>query len=207
MKRDDIRAQVLPFVAAVAIIAAGFAWSSHTVSARAAALSAQKERIESLQAELADAKAKNQNALSAVVESASGVSHAREKADRDLAEQFLEDCATWDSYESYIRCRDRALIEYRIDKDSQFLTSYMAPIEMTTLLDGTEYNYIDAEGLNSRLYGFEDCLVSVDGDTYRHFAFVTFRTTSAGRSADTEAIMSYAVDGDGQIFDVEVENV
>lgn len=207
MKAKGVARRVIPFVASAAIVAAGFAYGAHETSRREAALALQREQIASMQAQLEDVRAKTEAEQRAATEKASGISHEREKSDRDLAEDFLEDCASWDSYESYCECRKRAMDDYGLPADSQFLTSYMTEIVATKLTDGTDYNFIDAEKLNTREYGIEDYLVSTDGDVYRHFAFVTFRTERDGRSADSHAIMSYAVDGNGRIFDVEVENI
>lgn len=202
-----IMRRAMPFVASAAIAAAGLAWNAHETSRRAATLSAQRDQIATMQQQLDDIRAEVSAEQRAATEKASGVSHEREMRDRDLAEDFLTDCASWDSYASYCECRERAMHDYGLPADGQFLTSYMAEIVATKLTDGTEYNYIDAERLNTREYGIEDYLVSADGDTYRHFAFVTFRTERDGRSAESQAIMSYATDGNGRIFDVEVENI
>lgn len=207
MKAKDMARRAVPFVVSVAIVAGGFAWNAHETFRREAELSVQRDQIAVLQQQLEEIRNGVKDEQNAATEKASGVSHAREVSDRNLAEDFLEDCASWKDFASYCECRERAVKDYGLPEDGQFLTSYMAPIAETTFLDGTTYNYIDAEGLNSRMYGIDDYLVSAKDDVYRHFAFVTFRTEDNGRSAEHQAIMSYAVDGNGKIFDVEVENI
>lgn len=206
VNRNEVMRKSIPFVAAIAIAAVGFAWPAHVSAMRNAELDLQKARIEELSQMVDDAKNETARTRTSRVDKATGSDRKRARSDADFAEQFLTDCASWDSFASYDKCREIAMSDYGLSEDGQFLTSYMPKLFETEFTDGSgSYNYIDAEGLNSRVYGFDDYLVAVDGDTYSHFALVTFRTTSDGRSADSNAIMRYSVDGDGNFVDVEVE--
>ena len=137
MPRSNVMQRVLPFVASAAIVAGGFVWNAHETARRETALGLQTEQIQSLQGELSSLQSENASKQRTQTEQASGVSYAREKADRDLAEDFLQDCASWDSYERYCACRESAMKEYGIAEDSQLLKSYMAPIEGNEVRHGT----------------------------------------------------------------------
>lgn len=206
----SVMKRALPPLLSVAIGLGSFAGRALYGRGTVAEIEAGKAQIQALQDDLAAARAAKDAEVSTVTSEATGADHKRERKELSEFKKFVDECATYDSYESYCAARDKAKDVWGLPEDGSFLSSYMAYIGETVSVDGSvTYNIIDAEGLNQSLDGVEDYLVEIDGDTYRHFSFVSFRTysKSAKRSDTYDCVASWGMTSSGELVDVVFERI
>ena len=175
-----------------------------TVNNNNATLDAQSARIAQLRQDIANKSASLQESQSQAVQTTTGLNAARVAQDNAIAQAFLKDVMTWDSWDTYDAIRRRCINEYGLDPESRFMSVFLPAVPTRTSNDGTVYNRIDVEGLNCTYEGTTSYVRGINGTTYSYFATVGWSVTSPeGYEGSATAIFIYSIDVNGDIIDLD----
>lgn len=172
-------------------------------------LADQYAQLESIQAEI-DTKSKEYAQMERdTVQSITGLDSSRVQSDNKIAQDFLKKVLTWDSYEDYNNLREMCLSDYHVDPDSRFMKTFLPEVPLVVSKDGSEYNKIDLEGLNSRYESMNTYVRDINESTNGTYSYFSFVDASVVDSKFThgESTMSlvflYDVDADGNLLNLD----
>lgn len=198
------------------MVAIGAVLASANSTARSANLAEQRSQIRSLEAahsresqEQADISEKR--GLEAL-----GISGSRVKADTATIGQLLTTAFTWDSGEEYETARETLQDRFDLSERSAFFQTFMPPSRFNRDVNGKQYYYIDAVGLNAALDRSIDVeVVAVAGTRYRYAVMADIVATADGpartegaspsmpRSTATRRVLLYVtIDARGKISEL-----
>lgn len=111
---------------------------------------------------------------------------------------------TWQDQESYNEARASVQRRYGLPEEGSFMTTFLPPAPVNVDSEGTEYPYIDAMGLNSRVDGIDLWVQEVEGTRYDYVVLVSVSATSADAQsfATDTSVMLLSTDGSGGLQNV-----
>lgn len=167
-------------------------------------LLAQEDRKIELQNKIDQLSVENNTVITKVKAQANGINADRVKKDDDTARELMNTVFTWKSYKEYNDIRSKLMKDYKLSKDSSFMTTFMPEI-YNEKLEGKDYNRIDSGGYNISFNNLTSYVVSIDEQTkvYEYFAIVSVTSKSANDgSQDYNLALQYRMTENQQILDL-----
>lgn len=141
-----------------------------------------------------------------VTKTVSGYDAERAKSDCETIKSFLSTVCSWESCEEYDAAREKAMKEFGVAKDSQFMTDYMPYVAVDSVGGGGRVmkggNRIDASGLSLELGGADSTLTSMDGRIYGYVTLFDVHPKGGNKSDGSDCVLICKVDSDGILTDV-----
>lgn len=126
--------------------------------------------------------------------------------DRD-AREILKDLLTWSDFKSYKETRDRAINEYKLDKDGEFLKTFMPVVEEMRVTsykgEGTNKvsNMIDITGANMEFLSFKSVCTEIKDDTYIYTISAEINVVDKGSNSSKGYLVGgYKTDKDSKLI-------
>lgn len=167
-------------------------------------LLAQEDRKIELQNKIDQLSVENNTVITKVKAQANGINADRVKKDDDAARELMNTVFTWKSYKEYNDIRSKLMKDYKLSKDSSFMTTFMPEI-YNEKLEGKDYNRIDSGGYNISFNNLTSYVVSIDEQTkvYEYFAIVSVTSKSSNDgSQDYNLALQYRMTENQQILDL-----
>lgn len=206
----DMAKKGVAIVICFLIAAAAFLFYSSSADTWKTNLATQESEIYSMQNNIEAKRLAVSEKEHTVIRNTTGLDYERVAKDDVIAEDFISEVMSWDSYADYQRIRKKCIDDYDLDKDSGFLQVFLPEVPLMSTADGKTYNVIDdgdiehPDGLNIHFEGIETYVRGISTDSYSYFAFVDWSTQNAdGREATAQAVFMYDVNSDGEILNVD----
>ena len=173
-------------------------------------LSTQQRDLDSLQNNINVRRLTVTEQEQTVVKNTTGYDYQRVQKDDAVAEEFLKQVMSWDTYAEYQEIREACKHDYQIDESSNFLTVFFPDIPVVTAPNGDTYNLIDdgsiqyPDGFNIHYESMTSYVSAISTEKYSYYAFVKWSTqTEKGHEGISTAVFIYDVDTDGKISNID----
>ena len=185
-------------ILAVVCIVAGVAFVVTTTGQHAEA-STQGQEIAKLDAQMQSKLTAAKSEQQSVVNNALGTNAQRVVSDTELIRQFVRTVSTWKNSEEYNAARESVMRKYKLEKNSQVLTTYFPEPVFNTDSSGNKVYLVDADGLNSALASIDVKVLGVSGTQYKYMVLANISSSSNDRKAGATrtSVIYLTLDGEG----------
>ena len=140
---------------------------------------------------------------SAVVTETSGIDLKRVAHDDEVALEFIKKVTTWNNWADYTAMRAEIMEQYQVNASSNFAKAFLPDYPTNTDPAGNEYNEIDNQKLSCSYKAMKSMVCGINGAQYDYFTIVTCAGAKDGVASNFNFIVTYTVDGVGNIFNLD----
>lgn len=177
------------------------------ISAMQARSDLNYEKIEQFKQNILNGNSSESSQAKEFVYEMTDINLDRVDSDMEMFKEFIHSMLTWSSYDEYEKLRQIAQDKYGIAPKSQFLDKYMPYVRVYKSRDGSKYNKIDTNKLNSSFDGATTYVLGSskkgNREVYDYVAEVKATSTSRfGNSSSFKTLILYSVDENRNIYSI-----
>lgn len=205
MRKNKVMATIVAVVLTIGLVVSGSRYMNASKM-----LSQTKADMEQTMLQKDKNTASQQTSMNNIMKEVTGVDTSRMTQDNKAADDFFRTIFDWKGGNQYMEARQYCM-EKGIAEDSQFLTEFFSPINLTNDYDPLSD---DRKVPLSMYYGSTDYrkLIGVQDDVYSYMAMLSVTTNGTYKTADGKekkvegtghVMMSYSVDAEGNISNID----
>ena len=174
-------------------------------------LTVQEENIQQLMNKYEMNRVSKQQAVDDTKAKVTGIDNKRVKTDDGILDAFLKDCFTWSSADEYNAIRKKLADSNVLADNGTFLNVLFPELVEKQDIDGNATNDIDNSiygQLNLKYDSMKSHVTDIKDGVYSYFTEVTVTSAVKGGTSSTgDLIVTYSVDKDGNLSNVDAYTV